>query len=99
MAGQNKKTPDKGKAKPLDKMKKNVTKSIPNTVTTAGPSDNLQSQLRDKAKHTAALIQENNRRITGNRRGLFKGRPRLRCHPKSDLEQEDSDNLLTDSEQ
>ena len=57
-AGQNKKTPDKGKAKPLGKMKKNVAKSTPNAVTTPGPSANLQSQIRDKAKHTAALIQE-----------------------------------------
>ena len=55
-AGQPRKTPDKGKAKPLGKMKKNVAKTTPNT--TAGPSVNLQSQLRDKAKHTAALIQE-----------------------------------------
>ena len=39
-------------------MKKNVAKSTPKTVLTAGPSANLQSQLRDKAKHTAALIQE-----------------------------------------
>ena len=57
-AGQNKKAPDKGKAKPLGKMKKNVATSTPNTVLTAGPSANLQSQLRDKAKHIAALIQE-----------------------------------------
>ena len=39
-------------------MKKNITKSTLNAVTTAGPSPNLQSQLRDKAKHMAALIQE-----------------------------------------
>ena len=54
-AGQQKKTPDKGKAKPLGKVKKNV-KPTPNT--TSGPSVNLHSQLRDKAKHTATLIQE-----------------------------------------
>ena len=36
-------------------MKKNVAKTTPNT--TDGPSVNLHSQLRDKAKHTAALIQ------------------------------------------
>ena len=55
-AGQQKKMPDKGKAKPLGKMKKNIAKTIP--ITTGGPSTNLQSQLRDKAKHTAALIHE-----------------------------------------
>ena len=58
LAGQNKKAPDKGKTKPLGKMKRNIAKSTPNTVLTAGPSANLQNQLRDKAKHTAALIQE-----------------------------------------
>ena len=53
--GQQKKIPDKGKAKPLGKVKKNV-KPAPNT--TSGPSVNLHSQLRDKVKHTATLIQE-----------------------------------------
>ena len=38
-AGQPRKTPDKGKAKPLGKIKKNVAKTTPNT--TAGPSANL----------------------------------------------------------
>ena len=55
VAGPQKKAPDKGKAKPAGKGKKNPIKT-PNT--TAGPSANLHSQLRDKAKHTAALIQE-----------------------------------------
>ena len=41
LAGQNKKPPDKGKAKPLGKIKKNIAKSTPNTATTAGPSVNL----------------------------------------------------------
>ena len=40
-AGPNKKALDKGKAKPLGKIKKNVAKSTPNAVTTAGPSANL----------------------------------------------------------
>ena len=55
LVGQQKKAPDKGKAKPTDKRKKNPAKT-PNT--TSGPSSNLCSQLKDKAKHTAALIQE-----------------------------------------
>ena len=55
LAGQQKKTPDKGKAKPIGKAKKNPVKT-PNT--TSGPSVNLHSQLKNKAKHTAALIQE-----------------------------------------
>ena len=100
LAGQNKKTSDKGKAKPLGKIKKNIAKSTPNIVPTAGPSANLQSQLRDKAKHTAALIQEKTEDFTGNRRGILKGRIQdSDAIQESDLEQEDSDNLLTDSEQ
>ena len=55
-AGQQKKTLDKGKAKPIGKIKKNVVKTTPNTA--SGPSVNLHSQLRDKAKCTAMLIQE-----------------------------------------
>ena len=81
-AGQNKKAPDKGKAKPLGKMKKNVAKSTPNTVSTAGPSANLQSQLRDKAKPYGCFNTRNNRRLTGNRRGIIKGRTRIGCHPR-----------------
>ena len=53
-AGQQKKAPDKGKTKPIGKGKKNPVKT-PNTTS---PSVNLHSQLKDKAKHTAALIQE-----------------------------------------
>ena len=43
VARQQKKTPDKGKAKPIGKVKKNVVKTTPNTI--AGPSTNLCSQL------------------------------------------------------
>ena len=81
LAGQNKKSPDKGKAKPLGKMKKNIVKSTPNTVSTAGPSANLQSQLRDKAETYSCFNTRNNRRITGNRRGILKRRTGLRSHP------------------
>ena len=47
LVGQQKKIPDKGKAKPIGKTKKNPIKTIPNT--TLGPSVNLCSQLKDKA--------------------------------------------------
>ena len=53
--GLQKKIPDKVKAKPINKGKKNPVKST-NVTTTS--STNLCSHLRDKAKHTAALIQE-----------------------------------------
>ena len=50
-----KKIPGKGKAKPINKGKKSPVTST-NTTTTS--SANLCSQLKDKAKHTTALIQE-----------------------------------------
>ena len=40
-AGQNKKVPNRGKAKTLGKIKKKIAKSTPNTATTTGPSANL----------------------------------------------------------
>ena len=99
LAGQNKKTPDKGKAKPLGKMKKNIVKSTPNTATTAVPSSNLQSQLRDKAKHTAALIQEITEELQVIEEESSKEEQDLDATQESELEQEDSDNTLTESEQ
>ena len=57
--GQGKKANDKGKVmKSLGKGKKIVNKPTTSPATTAGPSVNLQSNLQDKAKHTATLIQE-----------------------------------------
>ena len=98
-AGQNKKIPDKGTVKPLGKVKKNIAKLTPNAVTTAGPSANLQSQLRDKAKHTAALIQEITEELQSIEEESSKEEQDSDVTQGSDLEQEDSDNLLTDSEQ
>ena len=63
-------------------MKKNIAKSTPNTVSTAGPSANLQNQLRDKAKHTAALIPEITEELQADRRGILKGRAGFRCHSR-----------------
>ena len=99
LAEENKKARDEGKAKPLGKMKKNIAKSIPNAVTTAGPSANLQSHLRDKAKHTAALIQEITEELQAIEEAFSKEEQDSDATQESDLEQEDSDNLLTDSEQ
>ena len=99
LAGQNKKAPHKGKTKPLGKIKKNVVKSTPNTATTAGPSANLQSQLRDKAKHTAAPIQEITEELQAIEEESSREEQESDTTQESDLEQEDSDNLLTESEQ
>ena len=97
LAGQQKKTSDKGKAKPISKVKKNVVKTTSNT--TAGPSANLQSQLRNKAKHTAALIQEITEELQAIEEESSKEDQDSDATQESDLEQEDSDNTPTKSEQ
>ena len=58
--GQGKKFSGKGKGvRPPDKGKKNALKaSTSGAVTSVGPSSNLRSKLPDKAKVTAAMIQE-----------------------------------------
>ena len=96
-AGQPRKTPDKGKAKPIGKMKKNVAKTTPNT--TSGPSANLQSQLRDKTKYTATLIQEITEELQVIEEESSKEDQDSEATHESDLEQEDSDNTLTEGEQ
>ena len=96
-ARQQRKTPDKGNAKPVGKMKKNIAKTTPNT--TAGPSANLQSQLRDKAKHTAAFIQEITEELQAIEEESSKEDQDSDATQESDLEQVDSDNTLTESEQ
>ena len=98
--GQGKKANHKGKAiKPFSKGKKNVAKSTTNAATTAGPSVKLQSNLRDKAKHTATLIQEITEELQAIEEESSKEDQDSEAMQESDLEQEDSDNLLTDGEQ
>ena len=69
LAGQQKKTLDKGKAKPIGKAKKNPIKT-PNT--TLEPSANLCSQLKDKAKTQGCIDTGNYRRTSSYRRGICK---------------------------
>ena len=95
-AGQQKKPPDKGKAKTIGKVKKNVVKTTRNT--TSGPTANLCSQLRDKAKHTATLIQEITEELQAIEEESSKEDQDSDATQESDLEQEDSDNTLTKSE-
>ena len=80
-------------------MKKNVAKLTPNAVTTTGPSANLQSQLRYKAKHTAALIQEITEELQAIEEESSREEQDANATQESDLEQGDSDDQLTDSEQ
>ena len=98
--GQGKKANDKGKAiKPFSKGNKNVAKSTTNAATTAGPSVKLRSNLQDKAKHTAALIQEITEELQAIEEESSKEEQDSEATQESDLEEEDSDNLLTDGEQ
>ena len=95
--GQQRKAPDKGKAKPHGKIKKNIVKTTPNT--TVGPSVNLCSQLRDKAKHTAALIQEITEELQAIEEESSKEDQDSDATQESDLEQEDSDITPAEDEQ
>ena len=97
LVGQQKRIPDKGNAKPIGKAKKNPIKTTPNT--TSGPSANLRSQLKDKAKHTAALIQEITEELQAIEEESAKEEQDSDATQMSDLEQEDSDIPLTEDEQ
>ena len=95
-AGPQKKAPDKGKTKPVGKGKKSPIKT-PNTTT--GPSANLRSQLKDKAKHTAALIQEITEELQAIEEESVNEEHNSDATQIDDLEQEDSDMPLTEDDQ
>ena len=96
--GQGKKFSGKGKdAKPADKGKKNVVKASTScAVTSAGPSSNLKSKLHDKAKVTTGMIQELTEEIQAIEQESLNDEWGLEATQESDLEQEDSENCLTD---
>ena len=85
--------------KPSGKGKKNVIKPTTSPTTTAGPSVNLQSNLQDKSKHTAALIQEISEELQAIEEESTKDEHDSEVTQESDLEQEDSDDYLMDGEQ
>ena len=95
--GQQRKPPDKGKAKPIGKARKNVVKTTPKTM--SGPTSNLRSQLKDKAKHTAALIQEITEELQAIEEESSKDDQDSDAMQVSDLEQEDSDITPTEDDQ
>ena len=96
LIGQQKKALDKGKAKPIGKVKKNSAK-IPNM--TSIPSTTLHSQLKGKAKHTAALIQEITEELQAIEEESVNEEHDSDATQMSDLEQEDSDIPLTEDDQ
>ena len=99
LGGQGKKLVGKGKGvKPTDKGKKHVVISTSGTVTSAGPSSNLGSKLHDKAKVTAAMIQELTEELQAIDQESVNDEQCSKVTQESDLEQEDSENYLTNNE-
>ena len=85
--------------KPTDKGKKHVVKtSTIGAVTSAGPSSNLRSKLYDKAKVTAAMIQELTEELQAIDQESLNDEQGSKVTQESDLEQEDSKNYLTNNE-
>ena len=99
LGGQGKKITRKGKGvKPNDKGKKHVVISTSGAVTSAGPSSNLRSKLCDKAKVTAAMIQELTEELQAIDQESLNDKQGSKTTQESDLEQEDSKNYLTNNE-
>ena len=67
-------------------------------VTSTGPSSNLRSKIQDKAKVTAALIQELTEELQAIEQESLNDGPDSEATQESDLEQEDSENYLTEEE-
>ena len=81
-------------------MKENAVKaSTSGAVTSAGPSSNLRSKLHDKAKVTNAMIQELIEELQAIDQESLDDDQDSEATQESDLEQDDSDNYLTNEEQ
>ena len=65
----------------------------------AGPSSNLRSKLCDKAKVMAAMIQEVTEELQSIDQESLNDERDSEATQESDLEQEDSDDCLTDNEE
>ena len=79
----------------MEKERKILLKT-PNT--SSGPSANLHRQLKDKAKHTAALIQEITEELQAIEEESVMEEQDSDTTQISNLEQEDSDIPLTEDE-
>ena len=99
--GQGKKFSGKGKGnRPPDKRKKNAVKaSTLGVVTPTGPSSNLRSKLHDKAKVTAAMIQDLTEEMQAIEQDSLNDEHDSEATQESDLEQEDSENCLMDDKE
>ena len=92
------KAPPKG-VKPPDKRKKNVAKTSASAANLDSPSANLRSKLQDKAKHMAVLVQEITVELRAIEEESLNNEHDSEATQESDLEQEDSDNYLTNDDQ
>ena len=72
--------------------------STSGVVTPTGPSSNLRSKIQDKAKVTAALIQELTEELQAIEQESLNDGHDSEATQESDLEQEDSENYLTGDE-
>ena len=99
---QGKKPLGKGKAaKPIDKGKKHVAfsaTSTPTATTSTVSIPNLRNKLRDKAKVTVAMIQELTEDLQSIDQDSVLEEPESVITQESDLEQEDSEEYLTEPE-
>ena len=65
----------------------------------AGPSSNLRSKLQDQARVTAAMIQELTDELQAIEQKSLNDKQGSAAMQESDLEQEDSENCLTEDEE
>ena len=72
-----------------------ISTPSPVTSTSTGPSSNQRNKIQDKAKVTAALIQE----LTEELQLIDHDEHELVVTQESDLEQEDSEDYLTEMEE
>ena len=63
------------------------------------PSTNLKSKLQDQVKHTAVLVQEITEELQAIEEESLNDEQNFKATQESNLEQEDSDNHLTDDDQ
>ena len=100
--GQGKKLVEKGKnTKPVDKGKKHVVfnaTSSPGATSSTVSIPNLRNKLRDKAKVIVAMIQELTEDLQSMEQESFAEEQESEVTQESDLEQEDSEEYLTETE-
>ena len=99
---QRKKPIGKGKTtKPMDKGKKRVAFSATSNPTATMPTvsiSNLRNKLQDKAKVTVAMIQELTEDLQSMDQESLVEKPESVITQESGLEQEDSEEYLTETE-